>query len=133
MSAASMHLRILLPYRVFADLPEVEKLSVETVKGSYGFLPNRLDCVAPLAPGILSYRAGAEERFVAIDQGVLVKAGREVTVSVRHATGGVDLGQLEEVVAREFVNLDERERSVRSTLARIESGFIRRYMELHRE
>jgi F-type H+-transporting ATPase subunit epsilon len=133
MSAASMHLRILLPYRVFADLPEVEKLSVESVKGSYGFLPNRLDCVAPLVPGILSYRAGSEEAYVAIDQGVLVKAGREVLISVRHATGGVDLGQLEEVVAQEFVNLDERERSVRSTLVRIESGFIRRYMELHRE
>jgi len=133
MSASSMHLRILLPYRVFADLPEVNKLSVETVKGSYGFLPNRLDCVVPLVPGILSCRAGAEESYVAIDQGVLVKAGREVVVSVRHATGGADLGSLEKAVAQEFGTLDERERSVRSTLARIESGFIRRYMELHRE
>ncbi|NTV66282.1 MAG: F0F1 ATP synthase subunit epsilon [Chlorobaculum sp.] len=133
MTESSMHLRILLPSTVFADLPEVEKLSVETVKGSYGFLPNRLDCVAPLAPGILSYRTGATESYVAIDHGVLVKTGREVVISVRHATGGVDLGSMENAVSREFVNLDERERSVRNTLARIESGFIRRYMELHRE
>jgi F-type H+-transporting ATPase subunit epsilon len=131
MLADSMRLKILLPYKVFAVKERVLNIVAETERGSYGFLPNRLDCIAPLVPGILSYRAENEdETFVAVDQGILVKTGPEVVVSVRHAIGGVDLGQLESAVKREFVDLDERERSVRGSMARLESSFIRRYMEL---
>lgn len=134
MMATAIHLRILLPFRVFAEEQAVEKMVVETVKGSYGFFPNRLDCIAPLVPGILMYqRQHEKETYIAVDQGILVKTGPEVVVSVRHAIGGVDLGQLEDAVQHEFLNLDERERSVRGALAKLESGFIRRYMELHHE
>ncbi|NTU68464.1 MAG: F0F1 ATP synthase subunit epsilon [Chlorobiaceae bacterium] len=132
MPASSMHLRILLPYRVFADEDQLQELVVESVAGSYGFLPNRLDCVLPLVPGILSYRsAEQQERYVAIDQGILVKTGREIGVSVRRAIGGVDLGRLEHAVEQEFSTIDERESNVRGAMAKLESDFIRRYMELH--
>lgn len=131
MLAESMRLKILLPYKVFAVKERVVNIVAETEKGSYGFLPNRLDCIAPLAPGILMYKcAGEGESFVAVDQGILVKTGPEVVVSVRHAIGGVDLGQLESAVKQQFLDLDERERNVRGTMARLESSFVRRYMEL---
>ncbi|AAM72265.1 MAG TPA: F0F1 ATP synthase subunit epsilon [Chlorobaculum sp.] len=129
-----MRLKILLPYRVFAIKERVLNIVAETELGSYGFLPNRLDCIAPLVPGILMYKTHDEgETFVAVDQGILVKTGPEVVVSVRHAIGGVDLGQLESAVKQQFLDLDERERSVRSTMAKLESSFIRRYMELKHE
>ena len=67
---------------------------------------------------------------MAVDEGVLVKTGPDVLVSVRHAIAGTDLGQLREAVEREFLNLDEQEQSVRSVLAKMESGFIRRMAEL---
>lgn len=131
MLADSMRLKILLPYKVFAVKERVLNIVAETERGSYGLLPNRLDCIAPLVPGILTYKTADEgETFVAVDQGILVKTGPEVVVSVRHAIGGVDLGLLESAVKREFVDLDERERSVRGSMARLESSFIRRYMEL---
>jgi F-type H+-transporting ATPase subunit epsilon len=57
----------------------------------------------------------------------------DVLVSVRNAIGGTDLGQLREAVEREFVTLSEREQSIRSVLARMESGFISRLAEFHRE
>jgi F-type H+-transporting ATPase subunit epsilon len=75
----------------------------------------------------------AGEAYVAIDEGVLVKAGLDVLVSVRNAIGGTDLGQLRETVEREFLHLDEQEQSVRSVLSKMESGFIRRLAELHHE
>lgn len=130
----SMRLKILLPYKVFAVKENVLDIIAETERGSYGFLPNRLDCIAPLVPGILMYKTANEgETFVAVDQGILVKTGPEVVVSVRHAIGGVDLGQLESAVKQQFLDLDERERSVRGTMAKLESSFIRRYMELKHE
>jgi F-type H+-transporting ATPase subunit epsilon len=56
-----------------------------------------------------------------------------VLVSVRNAIAGTDLDTLRDSVEREFLNLDEREQSVRSTLAKMESGFIRRLAEFHHD
>ena len=101
-------------------------------------MPHRLDCVAALTPGILIYQTETDgevddEIYVAVDEGVLVKTGLEVLVSVRNAIVGTDLGQLREEVEREFRTVDEREQSVRSVMAKLESGFIRRLAEFHHD
>jgi F-type H+-transporting ATPase subunit epsilon len=96
-----------------------------------GILPRRLDCATALAPGILTYETETGgEVDLAVDQGVLVKVGMNVLVSVRNAIGGTDLAELHEAVKREFLHLDEQEKNVRSVLAKMESGFIRRFMEI---
>jgi len=124
--------KILLPYRIFAEKPGVLRIVAESREGSFGLLPHRLDCVASLAPGILVFETEADgEVCLAVDEGVLVKSGADVLVSVRNAIGGTDLGKLREAVQREFLNLDEQEQSVRSVLAKLESGFIRRFAEFH--
>ena len=69
---------------------------------------------------------------MAVDEGVLVKSGQDVLVSVRNAIGGKDLGELRQAVEREFVNIDEGEKQVRAVLAKLESGFMRRFAEFHR-
>jgi F-type H+-transporting ATPase subunit epsilon len=126
-----MNLKILLPFEIFADKTGVLSIVAETREGSFGLLPHRLDCVAALAPGILTYttKEGGTV-YVAVDEGVLVKAGADVSVSVRHAIGGTDLGQLHEAVKREFLTLDEQERNVRSAITKMEVGFIGRFAEL---
>jgi len=129
-----MNLKILLPFKIFAEKTGVSRIVAETREGSFGLLPHRLDCVAALAPGILIYENEAEgEVYVAVDEGVLVKAGLEVHISVRNAIGGTDLGQLREEVEREFLDLNEREQSVRAVMAKMESDFIRRLAEFHHE
>jgi F-type H+-transporting ATPase subunit epsilon len=127
-----MKLKVLLPFQVFAEIEGVKRIVAETPQGSFGLLPRRLDCVAVLEPGILTYETGEGEVYVAVDEGVLVKAGADVLVSVRNAIGGMDLGKLREAVEREFVDLDEGERQVRAVLARLESGFVRRFAEFNR-
>jgi len=120
-----MNVKILLPFKVFADIKNINRMVVETSQGSYGFLPQRLDCVAALVPGILTYETDQKEvKYIAIDEGVLVKAGDEVMVSVRNAIGGANLGKLRESVEKEFRELDETERKVRSVMAKLESGFL---------
>lgn len=133
MPATAMNLKVLLPFRVFAAKTGVTRIVVETREGSLGLLPRRLDCVAALTPGILAYQDDDGEVYVAVDEGVLIKTGPNVLVSVRNAIAGTDLGQLREAVEREFVNLDERERAVRSVLAKMESGLIRRLVSFHHE
>lgn len=129
-----MNLRILLPFGVFAEKSDVSRIVAETPEGSFGLLPHRLDCIAALAPGILTYETNAQgEVFVAVDEGVLIKAGAKVLVSVRRAMGGTDLGQLREGVEREFLSLDENEKSVRMATAKLETGLLRRLATLRNE
>lgn len=129
-----MNLRILLPYQVFADKKDVKRIVAETHQGSFGILPQRLDCTAALVPGILTYESEADgEVFLAVDEGILVKVGHEVTISVRNAIGGSNLGQLHESVQKEFLNIDEREKNVRSVMAKLEIGFIRRLEEFRQK
>jgi F-type H+-transporting ATPase subunit epsilon len=122
-----MNLKILLPFQIFAEKTGVSRIVAETREGSFGVLPRRLDCVAALVPGILIYQREAEDEvYVAVDEGVLVKAGADVRVSVRNAFSGTDLGHLRETVEREFLHVDERAQSVRSVLVKMESDLIRR-------
>jgi len=129
-----MNLKVLLPFQVFSAKTGVSRIVAETREGSFGLLPRRLDCVAALVPGILVYETEAEgEVYVAVDEGVLVKTGPNVLVSVRRAMGGADLGQLRDAVMREFLSLDEHEQSVRVVMAKLETGFLRRFASFQNE
>ncbi len=129
-----MNLKVLLPFRIYAEKTGVSRIVAQTREGSFGLLPHRLDCVATLVPGILIYETASDgEVFVAVDEGVLVKTGPDVFVSARRALGGKDLGQLRDAVEREFLTLDEREQSARSVMAKLEAGFLRRLAGFQRE
>lgn len=129
-----MNLKVLLPFEVFADKTGVLRIVAETHEGAFGLLPHRLDCVAAIVPGILVVETEADgETCIAVDEGVLVKSGADVLVSVRNAVGGTDMGKLREAVEQQFLNLDEQEKSVRSILAKLESGLVRRLAEFHHD
>ncbi len=129
-----MHLKILLPFQVYAEKTSVSRIVAETREGSFGLLPNRLDCVAALTPGILIYETETDgEVFVAVDEGVLVKAGTDVLVSVRRAVAGNDLSKLRDLVQQEFLSLDEQEENVRSVMAKLEAGFLKQFAAFQHE
>jgi F-type H+-transporting ATPase subunit epsilon len=122
-----MQLEILLPFNVFVEASDVLRIVAQTRAGSFGLLPQRLDCVAAITPGILVYETAAhEENYVAVDQGILVKAGARVMVSVRRALAGSDLDQLHAAVEQEFLKLDAHEQEVHQVMAKLESGFVQR-------
>jgi F-type H+-transporting ATPase subunit epsilon len=129
-----MHLKILLPTEVFADETGVSSIVAQTSAGSFGLLEHRLDCVAALMPGILTYGGPKHPTvYLAVDEGVLVKTGADVLVSVRHAIGGTDLGQLHDAVKQRFLKLDQEERTIRDMVAKMESSFVGRLAELQHE
>ena len=134
MPTSLMNLKVLLPFQVFAEQTGVTRIVAETREGSFGLLPHRLDCVAALVPGILIYQTeSGGEVLVAVDEGVLVKTGMDVLVSVRRAISGTDLGQLHAAVEKEFLTLDEAEQSVRSAVAKLETGFLQRFARFQHE
>lgn len=128
---ALMTLKVLLPFEVFARETDVLRIVAETAQGSFGLLTHRLDCVAALVPGILSFETVSQgEVFLALDEGVLVKTGAAVVISVRRALRGGDLSRLREAVEQEFLALDAQELATRAAMARLESGFVQRFVSL---
>jgi F-type H+-transporting ATPase subunit epsilon len=126
-----MKLRVLVPDDIIFD-DEVQSVVAEGKDGHFGLKPRHIDFVSALVPGILAFvrRPDAEEEYLAVDRGILIKQGETVTVSVRKAVGGVGLEELVKTVSARFLEQDERERSVRSAVARLEAGFLRRVMDL---
>ncbi len=125
-----MELKILLPYKVFAEIKNVDNIVAETSEGSFGFLPQRLDCVAVLVPGIFAYQTD-KMYYIAVDEGLLVKTGSQVLVSVKNAIGGVELGNLADTIKNEFKTVDENEEKVQQMVSKLESGFLAKLKEFN--
>lgn len=131
-SRLRMRLTVLLPHQVLLERTRVGRIIVETPDGSFGLLPRRLDCVCALTPGIVVYDHDDEgERYVAIDEGVLTKAGPHVQIAVRRAIAGTNLAHLKEAVAASFLAEDEEARSIRQVMNRLEGSFMLRLVTLH--
>jgi F-type H+-transporting ATPase subunit epsilon len=129
-----MNLKILLPFEVFTERTDVLRIVTETQGGSFGLLPHRLDCAAALAPGILIYETDLDgEVYVAVDEGVLVKTGQDVLISVRQALSGTNLSELRELVEQKFLSLNVQEQNVRAVMAKLETGFLRHFASFQHE
>jgi F-type H+-transporting ATPase subunit epsilon len=129
-----MNLKVLMPFQIFAEKSDVRRIVADTRDGSAGFLPHRLDCVAALEPGILVYDSDSEGVvYVAVDQGIMVKTGLSVMVSVRNAVAVTDLSRMREIVENEFLQIEKSETNARQALAKIESSFIRQLLEFNHE
>lgn len=130
----TMTLKVLLPTEIFADIDKVQRVVCETNEGALGLLPRRLDCVAALTPGILTYQTlGQEEAYMAIDEGILIKTGTQVLISTHHAIASSKLDELSGAVKKAFLNLSDNTLKARSALAKLESTFVRRFIEIAHE
>ena len=109
----------------------ITKVVAEGLNGSFCLQPRHVDLVSALVPGLFYYETTqGSGHYLALDRGLLVKQGMQVSVAVRNAVAGGELEDLLEVVHVRFRALDEQERVVRSAMARLESDFLRRFMEL---
>jgi len=125
-----LNLKILLPAEVLLEV-EVEKVTAEAENGFFTLLPRHIDFVAALTPGIFSYvTSSGEERFLALDEGVLVKQGDQVYVSASRAVPGDDLEHLQDIVENELKVLDESEKKARTVMSRLEADTLRRFTRL---
>jgi F-type H+-transporting ATPase subunit epsilon len=125
-----MRLKVSLPTEMLVD-EDVVKVIAEAENGMFCMLPRHTDFVAALAPGVLYFFPSAgEESFAALDEGVLVKCGSDVFVSALNGICGTDLGQLQGLVEKSFLQLDESERKARTALARLEAGTLRGFRSL---
>ena len=123
-----MKLKILLPNEIFLQ-EDVQKVSGEAEHGSFTLEPRHIDHAAVLTPGIISYVAHGQERFIAVNEGVIVKKGNDVFISVRDAMTGENLEEMAMTVKEKFEHLEEKEKQARTALDKLEADFTRKYIE----
>jgi F-type H+-transporting ATPase subunit epsilon len=125
-----VRLRVLLPDQILLDL-QVQKVTAEAENGAFTLLPRHVDFVAALVPGILFYtREDEDEEYLAVDEGVLVKNGSDVRVSVLSAVRGKELGELRAIIDERARSTGEQERKARDAINKLEVDLMRRFMEM---
>lgn len=128
MNDTGIDLKIYLPTGIFIE-KKVAKVKGESPVGGFCLLPRHIDYVTAVVSGIFSYTdLAGKEFFLALDNGILVKKGQEVMVAARRAVAG-ELGMLNREVEKMLEVRKEKEKLNRTTVAKLEAGFLRRFME----
>jgi F-type H+-transporting ATPase subunit epsilon len=128
MKGSFMHLSVFLPTTSLLQV-EVNKVKGESPAGEFCLKPRHIDYVTTLTPGIFSYVTPAgQEHFLAMDQGILVKQRDKLTVATRRAVSG-ELGLLFREIEKMLAEGTERERQNRSSMAKLEIGFLKNMLE----
>lgn len=125
-----MNLTVLLPEKMVWQ-GRVKKIIGEALNGSFCLLPAHIDFVTIMVPGIL-YTVTEEGKaiYLAINEGILLKEGSEVTLSTRNAVQSEDLNNLKNQVSEDFKKINEQDSRARYALQKLEADFARRFLDL---
>ena len=127
-----MKLTVWLPSEVLLE-KEVVRIRAKAENGWFGMLPKHVDFVTALVPSVLIFQeARKPEEYLAIDHGILVKCGPEVSISTRNAIRGVNLSELKAAAERQFREREERERAARALEAKLEAELVRGLLEFEK-
>lgn len=125
-----MKLKVWLPAEILFE-EEVSRIRAEAPNGWFGLLPRHIDFVTALVPGVLTFDPiGRPREYLAVDCGILIKCGPEVSVSTRNAVRGLSLATLKKEVEQQFLAQQEREKAGRAFEARLEADLVRRLLEM---
>lgn len=128
-----MNLKVWAPAELVLN-EEVAKVKAEAETGWFCVLPRHVDFVTALVPGILIYQTPAgQDGYLAVDEGILVKCGSEVSVSVRDAARGASLGALRDTVESHFHGQHDKDRAARVFEAKLEAELVRQLLSVEKE
>lgn len=125
----SMQLKVMEPERVLADR-KTDKVIAEGTNGSFCLKPRHVDFVSTLKTGILMYELGGEEYYIAVDEGILVKVGDRVLVSVLNGIPGSDLSKLEQAVRERFKKTEAMNKAAGIAQKSMEADLLLHFLEL---
>ena len=126
-----MRIKILLPYKTLLDA-DCNKITAPGKGGAFQILPRHVDVTWTLEPGILEVFYNDGEEYFAVDNGVLVKKGNNVYISVFRGIKGKTLEDLDNSVTEVFTKLSEKEKEARIILAKLETDTLRKFLELEK-
>lgn len=127
-----MQVELRLPTRtLFAG--SASKVFATASNGAFMLLPQHTDFVTALVPSVLIVTDETnKEHFFAVDEGILVKKDRAVSIAIQRGLQGESLEDINDLVSTYFLAVDEEERVARSALSRLEANIVRRFGDLRK-
>jgi F-type H+-transporting ATPase subunit epsilon len=116
-----------------SSIVQTEAASVRAVDGTgeFGLLPGHEDFCAALVPSILIYRdTQGEERYVAVDGGVLVLEDDRVSVVTREAVPSPDMESVADAVASMLAARRQQEREASKAFNTLVAELLERLPQL---
>lgn len=125
-----MQLTVLTPLGVVLQTKAL-KVTMETLSGYHTLLPKHVDFISALGPNIMQYYdENNNPKYVACHNGIVVKKGATVTVSVQDAILGDKLDELESTLAKVYKENEEQRKELNTAIARLELGIVRGFSRL---
>jgi len=111
---------ILSPLETILD-EEVKKISLKGKEGSYSIFPNHLDYISSIKTNVLYYVDKHNKTYyVAINEGILVKCGNHVKLSVFSGIKGTDIKELEKKIAENIRQAEEAKKAYITSVTNLE-------------
>ncbi len=124
-----MKLRVLTPTEVILE-QDVTHVTAEDPTGSLGIRPGHAALVTPLVPGVVQARSSSgQEKFVAVNGGVMLVAGDRVEIVSRQAVAGNDRHHLESSVIAGFEKETREDQTDRVAFEKLRVSFMRGVIE----
>ncbi len=128
-----MMFKVFSPTGILLDT-KILKVDFEAIDGFFTLLPKHVDFVSALKPGILSYTTmDKKTRYMACNQGILVKRGDEVHLSTKLGILDDNLEQLKKTIEVDFKEMEEMRKESNKAMARLELGLTKGLMQLNQQ
>ena len=124
-----MNLTVSTPFMSVIEA-KTDKIHIPTMRGDWCILPRHADAIFTLQPGIIIYSGGDQTLAAAINAGLCVKTGANVTIATNRAVASRHLEDLSHAVEEQFRLEEEEERRTQTAMTQIEIGIIRHLLEL---
>lgn len=109
-------------------------LRAADASGQFGLRPGHEAFLTVLVPGVLIYRTvDGQERYVAVDGGVLLLEDDRVSVVTRDAVGAERLEEVCDAAAAMLAAREAAERTARAAFAELEASLLRELSRVERE
>ena len=116
----TLRLTVHLPTKMVADV-EVVEVRAEDETGSFGIRAGHEPFLTALTMGLVHYTTSAgEERWLAVDEGILLTDGKAVEVYTHDAQVARSPGEVQGLLGQEFAARHEEERDRRNAMAKMQ-------------
>lgn len=127
-----LNLRIYTPEKLVLE-EEILKITVNGEEGSFTILPRHIDYISSFNDCIIYYTDKNEKvKFIAVNQGILTKTGRNIEISTFHIITGNSLQELKNnmnEMASKSEDLANYDQKINQNLKQIEFNLFKKIME----
>lgn len=127
-----LNLRIYTPEKLFLE-KEILKITLNGKEGSFSILPKHVDYISSFDDCIMCYTETSNKTsFLATNQGIITKIGRNIEISTFHVIVGNSLMELKNNInelSKKSKDIANKNTEINENLKKMELSILKKIME----